>query len=39
MTDDTLAYEGVAIITAPSNPVTDLSTDQLAKIFKGEITN
>jgi phosphate transport system substrate-binding protein len=29
----------VAVVTHPSNPVKDLTLEQLAKIFKGEITN
>ncbi len=34
-----LAYDGIAIIVNPENPVTDLSLDQIAKIYTGEITN
>ena len=34
-----LAYDGIAIIVNPENPVTDLSIDQIAKIYTGEITN
>ena len=34
-----LAYDGIAIIVNPENPVNDLSLDTIAKIYKGEITN
>ena len=34
-----LAYDGIAVIVNPENPVTDLSTETIAKIYKGEITN
>lgn len=34
-----LAYDGIAIIVNPENSVSDLSLDQIAKIYKGEITN
>ena len=34
-----LAYDGIAIIVNPENPVNDLSLEQIAKIYKGEITN
>ena len=34
-----LAYDGIAIIVHPENPVEDLSVETIAKIFKGEITN
>lgn len=34
-----MAYDGIAVATNSSNPVSDLTLDQLAKIFKGEITN
>ena len=34
-----LAYDGIAIIVHPDNPVSDLSVDQLAKLYTGEITN
>lgn len=34
-----LAYDGIAIIVNPENPVTDLSLDQIAKIYTGEITS
>ena len=34
-----LAYDGIAIIVNPENPVNDLTLDQIAKIYTGEITN
>lgn len=34
-----LAYDGIAIIVNPENPVKDLSLETVAKIYKGEIKN
>lgn len=34
-----LAYDGIAIIVHPDNPVSDLSVEQIAAIYTGEITN
>ena len=34
-----LAYDGIAIIVNPENPVADLSVETIAGIYKGEITN
>lgn len=34
-----LAYDGIAIIVNSDNPVSDLSIETIAKIYKGEITN
>lgn len=34
-----LAYDGIAIIVHPDNPVSDLSMGELKKIYTGEITN
>ena len=34
-----LAYDGIAIIVHPDNPVSDLSVEQLAQMYTGEITN
>ena len=39
LTGTVLAYDGIAIIVNPKNPVTDLSVDTIAKIYTGEITN
>ena len=33
-----LAYDGIAIIVHPDNPVSDLSIEQIAKLYTGEIT-
>ena len=34
-----LALDGIAMIVSPDNNVKDLTTEQIAKIYKGEITN
>lgn len=34
-----LAYDGIAIIVNPNNPVDGLDVETIAKIYKGEITN
>ncbi len=34
-----VALDGIAIIVNPQNPVEDLSLEQIAKIYTGEITN
>ena len=34
-----LAYDGIAIIVNPNNPVNDLDVESIAKIYTGEITN
>ncbi len=34
-----LAYDGIAILVHLDNPVSDLSVEQIAKMFTGEITN
>ena len=34
-----LAYDGIAIIVHPDNPVSDLPLEQIAKLYTGEITN
>ena len=39
LTETVLAYDGIAIIVNPSNPIDDLSLETVAKIYKGEITN
>lgn len=39
LTATVLAYDGIAIIVNPENPVSDLDVETIAKIFKGEITN
>lgn len=37
--ETTFALDGIAIIVNPQNPVKDLSLEQIAKIYTGEITN
>ena len=39
LTGTVLAYDGMAVIVNPDNPVFDLGVDTIAKIFTGEITN
>ena len=39
LVETVLAYDGIAIIVNPDNPLTDIDLDTLAKIYKGEITN
>ena len=34
-----LAYDGIAVIVNPENPVEDLTLEQIAAIYTGEITN
>ena len=39
LTGTVLAYDGIAIIVHPENPVSDLSLETIAKLYTGEITN
>ena len=39
LTQITVAIDGIAMIVNNDNPVTDLSIDQIARIYTGEITN
>ena len=39
LTETVLAYDGIAIIVNTSNTVEDLTVDQIASIYKGEVTN
>ncbi len=39
LTQTTIAIDGIAIIVNPANSVADLSMDQIAQIYTGEITN
>lgn len=34
-----IAYDGIAVIVNPENPVSDLTIEDIAKIYTGEITN
>ena len=39
LTETVLAYDGIAIIVHPDNAVSDLTLEQIGKIYTGEITN
>ncbi len=39
LTELVFAYDGIAMITHPSNPVQEISSENLTKIYTGEITN
>ena len=39
LVETVLAYDGIAIVVSPENPVSDLAVDTIAKIYTGEITN
>ena len=39
LTGTVLALDGIAVIVNPNNPVSDLSVEQIASIYEGEITN
>ena len=39
LTETVLAYDGIAVIVNPENPVEDLALEDIAKIYTGEITN
>lgn len=39
LTETVLAYDGIAVIVNPENPVSDLTLEEIAKIYTGEITN
>ena len=39
LTETVLAYDGIAMIVNPENPVADLDLETIAKIYIGEITN
>lgn len=39
LTQTVLAYDGIAIILHPENPVSDLTLTQIAEIYTGKITN
>ncbi len=39
LTETILAYDGIAVIVNPGNTVADLTLEQIADIFTGEITN
>lgn len=37
--ETTIALDGIAVVVNPNNKVEDLSSEQISKIFKGEIKN
>lgn len=39
LTETVLAYDGIAVIVHPDNPVQDLPVETISKIYTGEITN
>ena len=39
LTETVLAYDGIAVIVNPENPVSDLDVETIAKIYTGEIAN
>ena len=39
LTEHILAYDGIAVVVHPSNPISDLDRNTVNKIFRGEITN
>ena len=39
LNETVLAYDGIAVIVNPENPLTDLSLADIAKIYTGEVTN
>lgn len=39
LSETVLAYDGIAVIVNPENDVSGLSVEDIAKIYKGEITN
>ena len=39
LVETVLAYDGIAMVVNPENPVSDLSLEQIAAIYTGKITN
>ncbi|WP_058486575.1 phosphate ABC transporter substrate-binding protein [Defluviitalea phaphyphila] len=39
LTEHVLAYDGIAVVVHPENPVSDLDKETINKIFRGEIKN
>ena len=39
LTETVLAYDGIAVVVNPENPVSDLTIEQIADIYTGKITN
>ena len=39
LTENIIAYGGITVVVNPGNTVSDLTADQIAKIYKGDIKN
>lgn len=39
LTETVLAYDGIAILVNPENPVSELTLEEIAAVYTGEITN
>lgn len=39
LTGTVLAYDGIALVVHPDNPVSDLDVETIARLYTGEITN
>ncbi len=39
LAETVLAYDGIAVVVNPNNAVSDITVEQLAKVYTGEITN
>jgi len=39
LVETVLAYDGIALIVNPQNPINELDVEIIAKLYKGEITN
>ena len=39
LTETVLAYDGIAVVVSPENPVSDLTIEQIADIYTGKNTN
>ena len=39
MNEVVIAYDGIVVVTHPTNKVKDLTMEQVKKIFTGEVTN
>ncbi|MBD3107788.1 phosphate ABC transporter substrate-binding protein [Bacillus sp. AGMB 02131] len=39
LTETIIAYDGIVVVTHPSNKVNDLTMEQVKQIFTGEVTN
>ena len=39
LSETIIAYDGIVVVTHPTNKVKDLTLEQVKKIFTGEVTN